>query len=110
MADEEIIDGMVVDLSDLPDELRQLLPYIREWSIGDDGVRSEKEDAASTEELLAFFRVAWPHLGAINAYLDSVMDAIPQPDAAMVLLPFGECVAELQFVLKERTGRDPVGP
>ncbi len=107
MAEEELIDGMSVDLSGLPEELRPLLPYLREWSIGDDVERSEKLGAASTEELLAFFQAAWPKLDAINARLDATMDMTPCPDDAMVLLPFGQCIGEVRLLLEERTGTDP---
>ncbi len=104
---EEIIDGMSVDLSALPEDLRPLIPYLREWSINDDAECTEKQRAASTEELQALFDAVWPKMAAINAYLDEADKVTPYPDEAMLLGRLAECGSELQFELRRRTGADP---
>jgi len=107
MANEEIIDGIPMDLSRLPAELHGLIPLIRKWSTSDDVDRTEQWEAASTEELQALFHAVWPHMSAINAYLDEADKLTPYPDEAMALGRLAEGVCEVQFVLRERTGRDP---
>jgi hypothetical protein len=47
----EEIDGLDVDLTRLPPDLRTLVPLIRQWAAGDDEERAQRLAAASTEEL-----------------------------------------------------------
>lgn len=47
MALEEI-DGVEVDLTQLPSEFDDLTPLIRRWAIGDDVRRAAAQEAAST--------------------------------------------------------------
>jgi hypothetical protein len=100
-------DGVMMDLSKLPEEFHPLIPYIRRWAVGDDVERSDREEAASTEELQELSHAVWPKMPAINAYLDMVDKEPPYSNEAAALGRLAECVCELQFVLQERTGNDP---
>jgi len=43
------IDGIEIDLALLPSVLRTLAPLVREFAVGDDLVRNERMEAASSE-------------------------------------------------------------
>ncbi len=95
MAGEEI-DGIEVDLTLLPDDLRPLAPLIRRYAAGDDVERGELLAAATPEERAELERAAQPHWDAINAYLDAHIErpGTPEQDVALVLDAFAQAAME----------------
>ena len=99
----ETIDGIEVDLSLLPEELRALAPMIRKYALGDDVERGERLEAASVDELRALRDAPDPHWDAINAYLDANMGQPgPKQDVALVLDSFAQAALEAEVELEER--------
>lgn len=91
-------DGVEVDLSKLPEELRTLAPLIGEWALGDDEEREAKHHAASIEELQAMHAAVSPHFEAINAWLDDHDD---QPEG-WALGRLAEGAMEADFEIERR--------
>lgn len=83
--DGAVRDGLRWRSEQLPDGLRDLLPVVREWAIGDDSCRSDRIDAASRGDLERFVAAAAPHRSAITAYLASLEERHPCPDEAILL-------------------------
>jgi len=83
--DGAVRDGLRWRPEQLPDGLRDLLPVVREWAIGDDSCRSDRIDAASRGDLERFVAAAAPHRSAITAYLASLEERHPCPDEAILL-------------------------
>jgi hypothetical protein len=103
----ETIDGIVVDLSLLPPELEPRAPLIRKYAAGDDVERSDRLDAASTEELRELNdAMTRERYDAVEAFLDVHMEqpGTPEQDVALVLSSFSEATAEAAVVLEGREG------
>jgi hypothetical protein len=93
----EEIDGIEVDLSLLPTELESCVPLIRRFAVSDDRVRSERQEAATTEELDQLAALSKTQWQALKDFLDRHMDDQPgsnEQDLALVLSAFGEAAAE----------------
>jgi hypothetical protein len=104
----ETIDGIEVDLSLLPPELQPLEPLIRQYAAGDDVVRTDRLDAASTEELRQLDRAMTVHrFDVLEAFLDAHLErtGTPEQDVAHVLSSVGEAAAEAAVILEEREKR-----
>jgi hypothetical protein len=89
-----------VDLSVLPPQFHDLIPYIRRWAISDDGERSELTDEALKTELEELVTAVKPRLPEIDKYLDSFGQKGPSEMAALALQTLGECCVEVQLKLK----------
>lgn len=93
----EEIDGIEVDLSLLPTELENCVPLIRKFAVSDDVVRSERQEAATAEELDQLATLSKTQWQALKDFLDRHMDDQPgsnEQDLALVLSAFGEAAAE----------------
>ena len=97
----EEIDGIEVDLSRLPPDLQPLVPFIRQWAVGDDVERSERVAAASSEDLQRLRDAFDPHWAAINAYLDENIEG-PEPYEATTLDSASQAAMEAAFELERR--------
>jgi len=102
--DGAVRDGLRWRSEQLPDGLRDLLPLVREWAIGDDSCRSDRIDAASRGDLERFVAAAAPHQSAITAYLASVGEAHPCPDEAILLDWLMTSLSEAEEALRGARG------
>ena len=106
MATEEI-DGLSVDLDQLPGELSGLAPEIRRWAARDEGDRAQRIEAASTDDLAAFWLRVSQELPTINAYLETTVEGEPSAEA-LVLGATAESALAAAAEVERRTGR-PAG-
>ena len=86
-----LVDGLTLDPSRLPDDLRHLVPCVRKWSIGDDVERQEKLQRAQREDKARLVREVRPYLKTIDGYISSE----PLRDEAILLSNLALAVAEL---------------
>ncbi|HEX8123145.1 MAG TPA: hypothetical protein VF549_17975 [Solirubrobacteraceae bacterium] len=107
MATEQI-GGLEVDLERLPEELRELAPTIRTWASGDEDEREQRQEAAATEDLAAYWLDVSQRFPEINAYLDREIEGERSPEA-LVLGWTAEGALEAATVIERRTGQSPAG-
>lgn len=102
----ETIDDLEVDLSLLPPNLRPLAPLIRKYAAGDDVERTDRLDAASTEELRELDQAMAKRWESVDAFHYAHIEATgtPEQDVALVLSSFAEAAAEAAVILEEREG------
>lgn len=67
------------------------LPLLKEWAISDDEERQEKIDSSSQEKLAIVVSRVYPHINAINDFLDSFGDQ-PLTNEAIMLGNLAELV------------------
>ena len=61
----------------LPDAFEELVPFV-DWALEPERARTEKKQAASMEEIRAFYDAMIPRIGEVLAYLeDNVGDDMP---------------------------------
>ncbi|HEU5298450.1 MAG TPA: hypothetical protein VFW08_03050 [bacterium] len=60
-----------LDPTQVPVELRNLIPLAEQWGIGDDVIRSDVLAKASVEEKRALVKAVSPRYDQINAWLDT---------------------------------------
>lgn len=99
---EELVHGLTLNPARLPPELQHLTPFIRDWAIGDDVERSEKQERARSPELRRLVDAVAPHWDGINAYLDAAHQQAPVADEAILLGWAAEAAAEAQIELTRR--------
>ena len=105
MAIEEI-GGLQVDLDRLPEDLRDLAPAIRRWATPDEDEREQRLEAASTEELAAYWLELSQRFPDINAYLEGQIEG--EKSAEAVALGWtAEGAFEAAQVVERRTGQAP---
>lgn len=63
-----------IDVSQIPDELRSLIPFIEKWAISDDDERIVKIESSSARELDQLTKAVTLKIAQINNYLDSFGD------------------------------------
>jgi len=90
-----------IDLTDLPERFRPLIPLIRGWARSDDLERETKIQRASRDRLKALVRRVEPELHAINAYLGG-FKAVP-PECATALGTLAEFAVEAKLYLTRAT-------
>lgn len=103
----ETIDGIAVDLSLLPPDLRPLAPLIRKYAAGDDVERTDRLYAASTDELRELDRaMTAKRFDSADEFLNAHIErtGTPEQDVATVLSSFAEAAAEAAVILEEREG------
>ena len=95
-----------VDLTLLPEALRQLGPLIERYARSDDLEREAVLDRASDEELRELSTAPAADWPAINAFLDEHAAGAPGPlqDVALALDSFSQAALEAHFVLARRAG------
>ncbi len=99
MSADDLIEGLQLDPTRLPEEIRELAPLIREWAIGDDIQRSAKLENASEEELQALVEAVSPYWDAVNSWLDEANEENPVPDEAVLLSWLAEAAAEAETMI-----------
>lgn len=90
-----IIEGLALDPSLLPKDLRSLVSHMQRWAVGDDVDRHERLVTAKRGELKKLLQAVGPLLGRIDEYLDS-FGSVPLPDEAVLLEQLVEAVAEVR--------------
>jgi hypothetical protein len=79
----------------LPAEFADLEPF-SDWCLPTEAERYSKRLASSMEEMQSFYDAAFPRLGQILAYLDSIpLDALP--DDARLLLELSYSLVNVSF-------------
>jgi hypothetical protein len=96
----EVIDGLRFDAAEVTPELRQLLPMLRRWATGDDTARSNRIASATDEDLRELVEVVSPELQAIDAFIDSIGE--PLPDEAALLGSLAEAALEAKHELERK--------
>ncbi|MCC9606236.1 hypothetical protein LOC68_18885 [Blastopirellula sp. JC732] len=74
-----------IDPAEVPEHLRDLIPYAERWAISCDVTRGDYRDQQPEEDIAAFYYDVLPYIEQINEWLDSNPRAgdftIPLPDA-----------------------------
>jgi len=82
------------DLSKIPANLHELVPFLEDWAISDDTERQEKINDSSKSELKKLTNAVMPRMNAINTYLDSFKNQ-PLTQEATLIGNLAELVTEL---------------
>jgi len=90
-----VIEGLILDVKLLPEDLRKLVPHIKRWAVGDDVERQERLAKAKRGARAKILKEVAPLLGRIDEYLD-LFGSGPLPDEAVLLGQLAEAVAELK--------------
>jgi hypothetical protein len=92
-----------LDFTLLPNELRQLAPFVRRFGLGDDVERGSVVSDASTDDLRNLFEAANPHFDALNIYIeDNMQPPGPRQDLAIALGDFAQAALEAELELRRR--------
>lgn len=76
---------VTIDESKVPEKFRHLLPWARQWSIGDDVIRAEVMDQTPYEEKKAFVEAVSPYIEEIFVWTDSYhKKGGPIPDEVVI--------------------------
>jgi hypothetical protein len=89
-----VVDGLGLDPERLPPDLRQLVPLVEKWAVGDDVEREALLAAGSPDELRHLVETVSPLSPRINAYLDSFASG-EMPEEAAMIGRLAEAVSEL---------------
>ena len=84
-----------IDLKEVPEHLRDLVPYAYKWGIGDDVARDKLEELCSDQEKEDFRRALTGRTAAVNAWLDSFPENSIHPGAVSNFLYMLEALAEM---------------
>ncbi len=71
-----------LDPAQVPQDLRDLIPFAEEWGIGDDVIRSDVEEAASEQEKERFSQGLEGRTARITEWLDSFGTELMSDEAA----------------------------
>ena len=86
----------IIDVSKIPEDFKNLLPFIKEWSISDDQERSDKIKRTSKAKLQKLLDAIEPKLDLIDKYLDTFKNK-PMHYEATLIGNLGELAAELNL-------------
>jgi hypothetical protein len=74
-----------IDPANVPDDLRDLIPFAEQWGIGDDVLRADYEEAASAEEKARFKAALTGRTARITEWLDSFGTELMSEEAGMFM-------------------------
>lgn len=78
-----------VDASDVPDDLRRLIPLVERWAIPCDVTRGDYFDKQSDSDIAEFWHSVNPYVARIDAWLDEQPEDVGRwPDAAIHFMYF----------------------
>jgi len=86
----------IIDISKIPEDFKNLLPFIKEWAISDDQERSDKIKRTSKAKLQKLRDTIGPKLNLIDKYLDTFENK-PMHYEATLIGNLGELGAELKL-------------
>lgn len=92
---------VTIDLSNIPEELHEIIPYAKLWAIGDDVERSNYVSVVPLEEKKAFVDKVKPLFDTIERYCNENRDQAPVPDEVVLLDMMCETYTELLFEVGE---------
>lgn len=72
---------MSIDQANVPEDLRDLIPFAEQWGIGDDVIRSRYEDTVSGEEKERFRSALVGRTTRVTEWLDSFEDGMLSEEA-----------------------------
>jgi len=84
-----------IDVNEVPEHLRDLIPLAFKWGIGDDVVRSELEESSSEEEKEEFRRALTGRTATVTAWLDSFPANSVHPGAFSNFIYMLESLADM---------------
>lgn len=87
-----------IDFSILPKNFLPLKPLMKKWAVADDTERDSLISRASKASLKKLVDKVYPHIPAINEYLDSFGEK-SIPEAACALGALAECASEVKLRL-----------
>ena len=70
-----------IDQANVPQDLRDLIPFAEQWGIGDDDIRSRYEDTVSGEEKERFRAALAGRTTRVTEWLDSFEDGMLSEEA-----------------------------
>lgn len=85
-----------IDLKNIPDNLKVLLPLLKKYSLSDDSERAELVEQMSNNKKTALKRTVVPLMSEIETYLDSFVNKVFTYEASLIS-DLAELVAELQI-------------
>ena len=78
-----------VEIDDVPEPLRDLIPYVERWAIPCDVTRGDYFDKQPKEDVADFYHFVLPFTDRIHAWLDEQSDDVSEwPDAAVHYMYF----------------------
>ena len=86
----------IIDVTKIPEDFKNLLPFIKEWAISDDQERSDKIKRTSKAKLQKLLDAIEPKLDLIDKYLDTFRNK-PMHYEATLIENLGELAAELNL-------------
>lgn len=96
--------------SEVPEELRVLIPYAERWAISCDVTRGDYFDKQDEKEIAEFYYSVQPHVEKANEWLDSLgKDVLKWPEAGVhfmyMLKAHGEAYQPTPEEIEEREAR-----
>jgi len=88
---------VTIDPDKIPEPIRSILPFAKDWAIGDDKERTEYEASLSVEDLKLFVDAVWPKMDAIEDYCSKHRGDVPVPDEVVLLDMMMEAVTEVYY-------------
>ncbi len=85
-----------IDANNIPINIKEVLPFLKKYSISDDSERAELVEQMSDDEKATLREKIFPIMSEIESYLDSFKDK-PFTLEASLILELAELVAELRF-------------
>ena len=85
-----------IDLKNIPDNLKLLLPLLKKYSVSDDSERDELVEQMSNNQKTALIRTVDPLMSEIEAYLDSFVNKVFTHETSLIS-DLAELVAELRI-------------
>jgi len=86
-----------IDSDKIPENLRHLLPFVQEWSIGDDEERKYFLDTVSNEKKKEFLDKVWPKIDDIEKWCSQSRDKIPVSYEVVLFDMLAETAAEVYY-------------
>ncbi|MGA8213579.1 MAG: hypothetical protein WB799_08280 [Candidatus Sulfotelmatobacter sp.] len=84
-----------IDINEVPEHLRDLVPFAYKWGIGDDIARSDFEESSSDEEKEELRRALSGRTEQVSEWLDSFAENSVHPGAFSNFCYVLEAVAEM---------------
>ena len=94
--------GVAINPANVPEALRPLIPYAKEWAIGDDVERSGYMASVSFELKEDFVTMVWPHMDAIESFCSKHRNETPVPDEVVLFDMMAKAAAEVRYAIANR--------
>jgi hypothetical protein len=91
------IPDVVIDINNIPENLRDLLPLAKKWAIGDDVERSYFISQTSKEEKKEFLKKVLSKIDGIELWCTEQRKKIPCPDEAVLYGDMTEAAKDVEY-------------